>query len=358
MHFTELRARMPGLLASGVSVELISAPGRGKSEFVRQTVRTMSERDGEPWGYAELFLATQTPPDLIGYMFKGEVEYDGTRYSVTDPTMPTWFMTTDGKPVFAYRRGILFLDEFGQGQTDVKAAAAELLLNRRLGSWRLPDGWSVVAASNRTSDRSGVTKSLDFVINRRMEIHITDDLASWERWALENEIHPSVISFAMKNPHIVFTDGVPERQGPWCTPRSLVMAERVLRAQAGGDALPVDQSWALELAAGLIGEAAAAQLFAELRLAADMPDYATIVKDPAKAELPAAPDVQMLLAYHLAALVEDKDLKPVIAYAERMGMEMAMLFAKALCRRKPKTVASQAFMDWTMRNPSIVSVMA
>ena len=44
MNFKTLRARMPSLLDSGVSMELISAPGRGKSEFVKQTVDLMSAR--------------------------------------------------------------------------------------------------------------------------------------------------------------------------------------------------------------------------------------------------------------------------------------------------------------------------
>jgi len=356
MHFTALAAEAPSLVRSGISIELVSAPGRGKSQFVRQLYEQLAREEPGDWGYAELFLATQTPPDLIGYQFKGEVEYDGKSFAVTDPTMPSWFMCEDGRPVFAYPRGILFLDEFGQGQTDVKAAAAELILNKRLGKWRLPDGWIVIAASNRSSDRSGVTKSLDFVINRRMEIHVTDDLASWEDWANKYGVHPDIVTFAMQNPEIVFSDGVPEKQGPWCTPRSLVLAEKMLRAISPGMDLRTDPS-ALELTAGLIGEAAAAQLMANLKLAADMPSYDEIVRAPDATPVPDKPDVQMLIAYRLAAMVQEKDLQPVITYVGRMGMEMGMLFAKATTKRKPLMINAKPFMTWCMQNSTIMAAI-
>jgi len=222
MHFNDLKRRIPALLDSGVSIELVSAPGRGKSEFVRDTIAALSKRDGKQWGFATCFLATMTPSDLMGYMVPGM--RDGVK--VSEFTMPPWMLTVDGKRVDQFERGILFLDEFGQGEADVKRASAELLLNRQLGPWKLPDGWSVIAATNRAKDRSGVTKSFDFVINRRAEINITDDLQSWEDWAFSHGVDPTVITFANQNPQIVFSDGVPDKQGPWCTPRSLVMADQ------------------------------------------------------------------------------------------------------------------------------------
>ena len=215
MKLIDFEKRFPAYAASGLSIELISGIGRGKSQTIRRIRDLMSARDGEEWGYADLFLATQTPPDLLGYQFKGEVTFDGKPYTITDPTMPSWFMTETNLPVFAYKRGILHLEEFGQGQTDVKAAAAELMLNKRIGKWRLPDGWVVVASSNRTSDRSGVTKSLDFVINRRLEIHIEDDLQGWVDHAFTIGVMPLTIAFAQQNPHLLFSPQK-DKQGPQC----------------------------------------------------------------------------------------------------------------------------------------------
>lgn len=358
MKLNEFDAMFPAYAEAGISIELVSAPGRGKSTKVRQLIRKMSAITGEEWGYADLFLATQTPPDLIGFQFKGEVTYDGNTFAVTDPTAPTWFITETGLPVFAYKRGIMFLDEFGQGQTDVKAAAAELLLNKRIGKWRLPDGWIVVAASNRTSDRSGVTKSLDFVINRRMEIHLTDDLESWLDWANGTNMLPLTKAFASQNPQIVFTEGVPEKQGPWCTPRSLEMADRVLQAMTvtNGGKLRTD-ALAVESIAGLIGQAAAAQFFAFVRLENELPKYEAIVKDAKGTKIPEKPDAQMLLCYNLAHRVTPKDADPVIEYVQRMPKDFAVTFVKSAASRDASLIVTPGFRDWIKSNAALLAVV-
>lgn len=358
MHFNALRRVMPALLMSGVSRELISAPGRGKSEFIKDMIGVMSKRDGKRWGYAECFLATMTPSDLIGYIMKGERPGpDGKPIAVSEATLPIWMLTDEGKPVWEYEHGILFLDEFGQGQADVKASAAELLLNKKLGPHRLPPGWSVIAASNRVKDRSGVTKSLDFVINRRNEIHITDDLQSWEDWAFSKGIDPLFISFANQNSNVVFSDGVPDKQGPWCTPRSLVLCERDLSNLRGEDGrIPTDPV-AIELAAGTIGQAAAAQLFTHIKLGHEMPDINDIIRDPKKVKVPTKPDACILVTYNLAARIEEKSAASIITYMERLPKEFGVTFAKAACRRDATLVFHDAFVDWSDRNASLMTAL-
>jgi hypothetical protein len=350
--------RFPAYASSGLSIELISAPGRGKSQTIRRCRDRMSELDGEEWGYAELFLATQTPPDLIGFQFKGEITYDGKAFAITDPTAPSWFITETNKPVFAYKRGILHLEEFGQGQTDVKAAAAELLLNRRIGKWRLPDGWIVIASSNRTSDRSGVTKSLDFIINRRKEIHVDDDLQSWLDWALTSGVMPLTMAFAAQNPHIVFSDGVPEKQGPWCTPRSLVMADKDLQSLAkfNNGELPVDDL-AMEDVSGTIGAAAAAQYFAFVRLEREMPKFEDIVAKPTVVNVPDRPDAQMLVCYNLAHRIDETTADAVVQYMERFDKEMGVIFIKAATQRNYKLLSTPSFRKWCSTNASIMAAV-
>lgn len=46
------------------------------------------------------------------------------------------------------QRGILFLDEVNRAQDDVLQAVFQLILDRRIGQYVLPPGWSVVAAGN------------------------------------------------------------------------------------------------------------------------------------------------------------------------------------------------------------------
>lgn len=350
----QTKAILPYFFDAGISVELRSSPGQGKSEGIAQSIDELSARDGFQWGFATMFLATQTPPDLIGYQFKGEREWDGKTVSVTDPTLPMWMVTTEGKPVWSYKRGVLLLDEYGQGEADVKRASAELLLNGRIGPWQLPKGWSVVAASNRSEDRSGVTKSFDFVINRRAQIDIIPDVSGWEEWATTANLLPLTIAFAVQNPHIVFNGEIPEQQGPWCTPRSLVMLDKLMQKMQQRGEL-VDSPIANSLAVGIIGAPAAAQYFTFVRLEQEMPKFDTIVAKPSEVSVPDRPDAQMLVCYNLAHRVTPDTAGPVITYIDRFPKEFGVTFAKAASQRDFKLLKAPAFKDWCSRNASLMA---
>lgn len=363
LTFTQLKGAMPHLLdmstrpGQRLAIELQSAPGRGKSEFIASLIKSESQRTGQPWGFATCFLATMTPSDLLGFMIPTTDELGRPRSRFT---MPSWFQTTDGKTVEDYPRGILFLDEYGQGEPDVKRASAELLLNGQLGPWRLPDGWTVIAASNRASDRSGVTKSFDFVINRRCEIHVMDSIEAWEEWAVGANVHPTIIAFAKSNPSVVFSDGVPDKQGPWCTPRSLVMAGNVLNAiRTPGDGMGDDELPATDVAKslihGLIGEAAGAQLFATIQLARELPKLENIIADPRGARLPDKPDARMLVCFTLAHRADADNAGNLMTYMERMPPEFTFSFAKAVLMRHPMLVAkSPEFRAYAQKNARVI----
>lgn len=356
MNLTQIKALLPTYFDSNVSVELQSPPGLGKSEVVAQLIQELSERDGEEWGYAELFLATQTPPDLLGYMMPETKDFGDGEVRVSSWTMPAWMMCKNGKPVTHYRRGILFLDEYGQGEADVKRASAQLLLNKSLGPWSLPEGWAIVAASNRAVDRSGVTKSFDFVINRRGELHVTPDLNAWNDWAHTADVSPTTITFANQHPEIVFSGEIPEKQGPFCTPRSLVMFDRLLKNfTRGGN--PTDTPQALAMAVSVLGEAAARAYFVFLRLEDEMPAFDDIIGKPDKVKVPAKPDGKMLVTYHLAHKVTPDTMEAVVKYLSRFGDEFGVTFIKAAAKRDANIARTPAFLDWCRKNSALMSAV-
>jgi len=361
MKFIELQTYVPKLLNCGTAIHLFSSPGRGKSTFMKDLIRYLSNRDGFEWGLSIAFLATYTPTDMVGLLFKGQREWCGETVAVSDPTLPPWMITTEGKPTWAYKRGILFLDEYGQGESDVKRAARELKLNKRLGPWTLggpnTDGWSVVAASNYTTDRSGVTKSFDFDINSEIQINVTDDLESWMIWADRNNVSHVTKHFVSQHPDIVFSKGVPEKQGPWCTPRSAVKNDRMLAALADDTGAFPDDAQALELSSGIIGQAAAEQFFISVRLDREAPKYEEIVAAPMKAKLPTKLDAQMLTAHKLAHELKAQDADAVVTYVGRMPKEFGVTFARAACLRDTRLIMAPAFREWTKNNASLMAAL-
>lgn len=358
MNLTTFSRLAAAYYEDGVCLYLRSAPGRGKTTTIEAAIPVIGNLLGKNLGLVTISGPNLTPGDTIGFGIPKH-NADGTSEMVF--TLPFFWRTSEGKRLEEYDGGVIFIDEADKMDVDLKKITGEMAESGRCGPHRLPKGWVVWMAGNRQGDRSGSTKELDHLINRRMEIDVTDDLAGWETWAIKNDVHHTIIGFAMSNPHIVFPEALPEKQGPFCTPRSLVKAGRVLNVMATfagkpGE-LPVDTD-AVETAAGLIGQAAAAQLFATIRLDAELPKLETILGNPSAARLPGAPDAQMLVCYKLASLATEATLDPIITYVERLPADFSITFAKSLITRNPIFVAKPSMLAWCKRNSSIMTVMS
>jgi hypothetical protein len=341
-------------LKTGVrmSIELQSGPGVGKSEAVAQIASELGNpnhngpgkphRDfiGSEVGFKPFFLSTVEAPDVRGFAVPAK---DAAGVPIMQFTRAPW-VPTGQDPT----HGILFLDEFRQAGHDVQKPAAELLLNGRVGESELPITWMVVAASNRESDRSGVQRELAFVSNRRMLIQIQPELDAWVAWAEKKAIHWTTVAFAKVNPGVVFTNEVPQKGGPFCTPRSLVKLSYLI------DTMPIELF--TEAAAGMIGEGVAAQFVSFLRVAQQIPTFEEITKDPKKCRLPESdrPDAQYATMQMVSYRVDKDTAKPAFEYLKRMPKEFQVAGLKSALTRSGSLVQSKGFAEWLKENKELV----
>lgn len=358
MHLSTFSQLATSLYLSGKSVYLRSGPGRGKTTTIVDAVPAIAREIGKNLGIVIINGPNLTPGDTIGFgVPKHSTGPDGKPISEMVFTLPFFWRTAEGKMLEEYDGGIIFVDEADKMDVDIKKVMGEMALSGRAGSHKLPQGWVVWMAGNRQGDRSGSTKELDHLINRRFEIDVTDDLQGWENWCLRNGVHHSIVAFGVSNPQIVFPDSLPEKQGPFCTPRSLVATGELLVTLAGNSGkIPTDE-FAIELAAAGIGPAAAAQLFATLRLENELPAIETIIAAPKQAKLPSKPDAQMLVCYKLAALSTKENLTPIIDYVGRLPADFAATFAKAAITRVPMLAPHPAMVAWAKSNANLLSII-
>ena len=83
---------------------------------------------------------------------------------------------------------VLFLDEMNSAAPAVQAAAYQLILNRRVGQYKLPDNVLIVAAGNREADK-GVTYRMSVLsFNPLFHLELAVDFDDWFAWAVENKI--------------------------------------------------------------------------------------------------------------------------------------------------------------------------
>lgn len=368
-----------GERANGMYLE--SGPGAGKSETVDQTAAQTAVEIGEPVGLVVFMLATVSSVDVRGFMMPAK-RADGL------PGMDTYFSTPPWYPVRANtivfepdgtrwragtwptdrpmpRVGMLFLDEMGQAEDEVKKPAAELILHGNVGTAELPLGWRVVAAGNRMSDRSGVLRELMFLVNRRCKLSIEARFPPWQAWANAQPAHRRphflTISFAQKEPGLVFRDAVPPGADPFCTPRTLCLLDRDLKAlrspaEIQRDTLPTD-AVAREVAAGWIGAGEAAQLFTHMKYHDEIPDLADIERSPTGAKVPPNKDAQMVCAYMVAHGVTETNAPALLGYITRLNVEMQVLAVRAAQANQSAAKAllnTVEFSRWLGKNKDLL----
>lgn len=379
-----LRQAKQELLASamaGNAVLLVSPSGLGKSQLGYQTLSTLKAKDRSVrWGYGVIFAATQTPPDLIGYQFKGDKVYpmpDGTTrtVTVTDPSVPLWMMSVPheedpgGKPAWMYDKFYLIIEEYGQGEADVKRAVAEIFLNGGTAPWYLPEG-SVRLAFTNEGSRYGVTKDFDFCIARRTMIKIHGDVEVWlndfadkpyrfqgRTWMVPSEFK----AWAASNPTILF-EPEPKEQGPWCNPRTLTAAGRyyTVKQELNGGKVDAEDPLMAENFAGTIGMPATQSLIGTLRAKLNLPSYEEVVSDPMNTKVPTKADDMMLMSYQLAGWTRTEHLAQCIQYMQRIpAQDMQITYVSALLRRDYKHMVNQpAMQGWIAKNAALVSIIA
>ena len=192
-------------------VRLLSGPGLGKSSAVRQAAAMLSKKYGKKCGVKLVRLCEVEQPDVKGF---GLADVPARRMIFTDP-----FWKID--PAVDGEFGFVFFDEQPQAADDVNKVWAEIADQRRVGDYHIPNGWLVVSAGNREGDRSGARKTMMFIQNRIVDLEIDPDKDSLVDWMEKNGIHHSIISFTEAFPGKVLADKIPEKNGPFCTPRSL-----------------------------------------------------------------------------------------------------------------------------------------
>jgi len=351
----------------------VSGSGYGKSEMATQLYRLVKANNpGKKVGIGFCFIASLNPVDVNGALYKGTRVYDGREYTVTDPSIPLWMLSTapcdqPGLPAWAFDIFILVLDEFTQGEVDTKRAFAEVLRNGGTPYFQLPKMNYRLALGNE-GGRYGSTKDLDFIVSRRCRLEIHGDPKEW----LEYADHPYewfgktwltlpvTKSWVQANPTLLF-EPEPKEQGPWCNPRSLCSCDRYTQeaTKSNNGVVPLDDPGYIENVNGYLGKASGQSYIGHLKFSIELPSYDQIRLDPDGTPVPERGDLKMLMAYQMAGFVEPQDLANVLKYISRLPDDMAIAFVEALIRRDYNAFfnldAMQAFVS---KNAALLSVHA
>ena len=361
VKLNQLTARIPALYYSaletgGPSYICESAPGRGKTSVWMKFPQIMKRIDPTgKYGISVINGANFTLMTAMGFMVPVT---DAHGREVSKFTLPYWWTTIDGLPLDQYDGGIILVDEADKLGMDEKKIVGEAALSKILGSHRFPPGWVVMFAANRMSDRSGSTRELDHLINRRIRIEITDDVEAWVEWAMSEKLLPETIKFGEENPQLLF-EPKPDDQRPWCTPRSLHQIDihlQSLMRSFDTDKIPTDPLTMEEVEGG-IGRPACAQLVKTIRLGQELTSYEDVIANPLKVTLPGKPDAMRLMSYKIASRVTNEDAKQAITFMSRMPMEHQTIFVRMAIQRHYQLAFQPDFAAWCGKNTALIAIL-
>jgi hypothetical protein len=273
---------------------------------------------------------------------------------------PYWFRDKiSNKPAFLFEEAIVIIEEYGQASPDVKRGLASIIWEYRSGEHKLPERCGIIMMSNRPEDRSGVGKDFDFMINRRSEMEVRAELDPWLVWAHDNHVSNTCMAFGARNTDKVFSNKAPEKQGPWLTPRSLVMADKFVReateVSVGGYGL--DEPFVRQNIGGMIGEGNAHIYVAFAKIRDTIPSMSAILSDPDNCRVPKEADVCMFLVFDLASKATRDNFKLMVRYLKRMPSDFAIAFYRSAVQRDPTLRSTKEFGDWAMENTTLLQAV-
>ena len=288
---TAVQARKSLLKAFKVKRPLFlwGPPGIGKSELVENITRDLG-------GYMiDLRLGQMEPTDIRGIPFYNK---DSGKMDWAPPVeLP------DDELASQYPVVVLFLDELNSAAPSVQSAAYQLILNRRIGKYRLPDNVVMVAAGNRESDKGVTYRMPTPLANRFIHQEMKVDFASWQEWAVLNKIHKDVVGYLSFAKQDLYDFDAKSASRAFATPRSWSFVSELLDDECDNDTLT-------NLIAGTVGEGLAVKFMAHRKVASKMPNPLDILKGKVKdlnvKEVSAMYSLVISMCYELKAAVENK----------------------------------------------------
>ena len=275
----EAKAAIRKCLKKQRPVFMWGPPGIGKSDIVKQLG---NEQDRE---VIDVRLSLWEPTDIKGIPY----------YNSTSNTM-TWAPPAE-LPTDPESTAILFLDELNSAAPATQAAAFQLVLNRRVGTYILPKGVAIVAAGNREGDK-GVTYRMPAPLaNRFLHLELRTDYDDWLQWAVNNRVHEQVVGYLGFAKQDLYDFDPKSISKAFATPRSWQFVSELLEED------DVSDNTLTDLVSGAVGEGLAVKFMAHRRVAKQMPNPEDILSGKVKKcdikEISAMYSLSISLCYEL-----------------------------------------------------------
>ena len=232
-------------------VFLWGPPGIGKSDIIEQ----IGKEQDRP--VIDIRLILMDPTDIKG------IPYYNPTSGKMEWAHPSELPEDDG----IFSNALLFFDEMNSAPPSVQGAAYQIILNRRIGEYHLPDGVDIVAAGNRQNDKGITNRMPTPLANRFVHLELRSDFDDWQQWAMEHKVHPDVVGFLSHHKQHLNNFDPKSPDHAFATPRSWVFVSDLLDDSLG----KIPESKITDLVAGTVGSGLAIEFNTHRRISAKLP---------------------------------------------------------------------------------------
>lgn len=320
------------------SVMLWGPPGVGKSQAVRQLGKEIEKNTGKSIHVTDVRLLLFNPIDLRGIPTAN-----------ADKTLAIWlkpqiFQMDPSDDVI----NILLLDEISAAPQSVQAAAYQITLDRVVGEHKLPENCIVIAAGNRTTDKSVAFKMPKALANRLLHIEVEGSFNSWKEWAVSCGVNDKVLGFLSFRQQHLMTFESSNDDLAFATPRAWEMVSNILNYVDSN----VDKMY--YLIAGVIGTGLAIEFRTWAKVYNDLPDI-TDIFDGKMPKMPTSTDALYALCSAMIVYARNHkdDLQRIansIQYANQMPPDFSTVLLKDYMYIEPdyrtKLLGIPEFSTW------------
>ena len=265
-------------------------PGIGKSDIIKQLG---TELDAH---VIDVRLSLWEPTDIKGIPYFDS--NDNTMRWAPPSELPDAALASKHKQI------ILFLDEMNSAAPSVQAAAYQLILNRRVGTYHLPDNVVLVAAGNRETDKGVTFRMPAPLANRFVHLEMQVNWDDYFEWAVENKVHQDVVGFLSFSKKSLYDFDPKSSSRAFATPRSWSFVSELLTDD------DVDVDTLTDLVSGSVGEGLAISFMAHRKISSKMPNPTDILSGKVKKmdskEISAMYSLTVSLCYELKDSCEKK----------------------------------------------------
>ena len=298
-------------------------PGSAKSMIAQQVAADTNR------AYVDVRALLLDPVDLRGIPWRDGA--DRTRWA------PPAFLPPTDDP----GRWLINLEELPSAVPLVQAALYQLVLDRKCGEYTLPEGASLIACGNRESDRGVVHRMPTPLASRFVHLEIRVDAEDWLAWGAANAISPEVLFFVSMRPALLHQFDPQSREAAFPCPRTWHFASDIVKRRNG-----LDPAVERALFRGTVGEAAAVEFAAFLKVWRELPHPRAVLDDPENAVVPENASALIALCGSLYRMADDINLGAIVTYAMRLRREIGEFLVGSCIRRDPGLQHTDAFIRW------------